>query len=132
LENVSAKEHSVYERAAYLGAKLLKRERSIADCWRTKPSKFYDAQGVDLVIILLSGLAAFVQVKTGAGNRIYTSESDPSHGRFTKHKKDHENIKILIMIPRGLLRQPPPNLYRLIAEELRKAINKAIRETKEI
>jgi len=129
---VNGSQNSQCEEAALKAADILMKQGCFSECWLTKRNRFYDRNGVDLILVLKSGLAVYVQVKLGGGRHIFSNENRPNHGGMDKHFRLHPNITVFLIIPKQLLKSNNPDKYKKIAEELKKAVNNAINKTKPI
>ena len=99
----------------------LKGEGVIAGFLRNRQSDRLDEEGIDFLIILPSGFALPLQVKTCNSN-----DKRQYDGKLQEHKRKHPLIKFLICVKTNLLANESERLYSLVERDLRSMMRRIV------
>ena len=93
----------------------LKKEKLIATFIRSNKNDYLDQAGIDFLIILNSGYAIPLKVKTDNEN-IEKGVND--------HKIKHPEIQFVLCVPTHRFRRDPEKIYKIVKAELRQHLNR--------
>lgn len=94
----------------------LQKEKLIAKFIRSQRNEDLDIGGIDFLIILNSGYAIPLQVKTDNKN---------IEKKLDEHKNKHSEIKFVLCVPTHRFRRDPEKIYKVVEAELRQYLKSA-------
>ncbi len=111
-------DHNIAEEVVETVLIRLTEEKMIAGFLRSRHSDHWDAEGLDFLIFLESGVAIPLQVKTEI--RQY-----PHEKQYEKHIKKHPLVKFLVSIPIRFYSSEPERVYAKARSLIEELISKA-------
>ena len=94
----------------------LQKEKLIAKSIRSKRNEDLDIGGIDFLIILNSGYAIPLQVKT---------DNRHIEKKLAEHQDKHSEIKFVLCVPTHRFRRDPGKIYKVIEAKLRQYLKSA-------
>lgn len=113
-----SRDYNVAEEIVVVILTRMKEEKEISGFLRSRHSDHWDAEGLDFLIFLESGLAIPLQVKT-------ENLRHPYEKQYDEHIKKHPLVKFLVSIPVHFHSREPERVYSKAQSLLKEIISKA-------